>query len=73
MKLGWSPEMLRTKRVVKRICIFGFEMVSNNMTTLPTRPPEAAERERERRPFTQGESMRSRMTEGKFRLGRPTR
>jgi len=42
MKLGWSPEMLRTKRVVKRICIFGFEMASNNMTTLPQRRPEAA-------------------------------
>jgi hypothetical protein len=35
MKRDWSPEMLRTKQVVKRICIFVFEMASNNMTTLP--------------------------------------
>jgi hypothetical protein len=47
MKLGLSPEMLRIKRVVKRICIFDFEMASNTTTTLPQRPLEVAgERER---------------------------
>ena len=68
MKLGWSPEMLRTKRMVKRICIFAFEMASNTTTTLPQRPPEAArERKRDRRSITQGERMPSPMTEGEFR------
>jgi hypothetical protein len=42
MKLGLSLEMLRTKRVVKRICIFAFATASNTTTTLPQRPPEAA-------------------------------
>ena len=67
MKLGWSPETLRTKRVVKRICIFDFEMALNNMTTLPPSPLEAAhERERERWFITQADKMRSRMMEGEF-------
>jgi hypothetical protein len=44
MKLGWSPEMLRTKRVVKRICIFAFETGLNNTKTLPTSQTEGARR-----------------------------
>ena len=48
MKLGWSPEMLRTELAVKRICIFDFEMALNNTTTLPPRPPEAVREKDER-------------------------
>jgi hypothetical protein len=58
MKFGCSPEMLRTKQVVKRICIFGFEMASNNTTTLQPRPPEAAGERERKGSITQGETMR---------------
>jgi hypothetical protein len=47
MKLGLSPELRLTKRRVKLICIFDFEMASNTTTILPQRPQEAA-RERKR-------------------------
>jgi hypothetical protein len=65
MKLGSSPEMLRTKRVVKRICIFAFEMASNITTTLPQRRRKAVAgkasgdlTEPDERPRAQGVSHR---------------